>query len=272
MNLMRRNKHRQSGQIVLVALLIGLVVLTMGLGVASRSITDIKLSRQEEESSRAFNVAEAGIEKFLKETDLAGLVDRYTEIVKVGETDIARVVDVEAQEALSVTLQPNETLTVDLSEIGFVGSLVINWIDTATEDPGCNGEGADNSSASIEVMVYREEEGNYSVKREGYNSCSDLNNDNGFDTTADVGGGGFKSAVTIADLDNNDKLVRVRVLYTKATVSVQGSVPLGAQTYRITSRASAPVGETRQVVAERTNPGLPAIFDYVLFSGSGLTK
>lgn len=261
MILMRKNN---SGQIVVIALLIGLVVLTIGLGVASRAITDIKLSRQEQESGRAFNIAEAGIEELLKKPSLS-VADSYTG-KKVG--DITREVNVYEEGYLEVLVEPNETIGIDISDIDFDGSLTISWVkDGKGEDPGTCSEGERNASASIEVMVYREEGSTYSVRRSGYNSCSGLGNE--FETAGS--GSGFKSSQEVDILDNDDKLVRIRVLYNKATVKVEGG-DLGAQMYRITSRAQAEVGETRQVEVERTKPALPAIFDYVLFSKGSLVK
>ncbi len=57
---------QNSGQTLLIIVLIAAVILTVGLAVASYSITDIKISQQEEESARAFSAAEAGIEEALK--------------------------------------------------------------------------------------------------------------------------------------------------------------------------------------------------------------
>ena len=57
---------KTSGQSLLVILLVMAVILTIGLAVASYSITDIKISQQEEESARVFSAAEAGIEEALR--------------------------------------------------------------------------------------------------------------------------------------------------------------------------------------------------------------
>lgn len=268
MILMKKDSFCQRGQIVLVALLIGLVVLTIGLGVANRSITDIKLSRQEEESTRAFNVAEAGIEEFLKEADLSVHVKRHVN-PDVDGTGIRRVIDVAGEGELEVALKPNETAEIDLSGIDYEDSLRIYWIDTEKgEDPGSCSEGEGQASASIEVMIYHKEGDIYSVRRSGFNSCSGLYNE--FEE-ADAGSDPFKSATDIF-VNNDDKLVRVRVLYNEATIHIVGRSSLGVQMYKITSRAQASVGETRQIEVERTKPALPAIFDYVLFSGGSLVK
>jgi hypothetical protein len=54
-----------SGQALLIVLLTMAVVLTIVLSILSRSITDIKVTSQDEESLRAFSAAEAGVEQAL---------------------------------------------------------------------------------------------------------------------------------------------------------------------------------------------------------------
>lgn len=56
---------RSSGQAVLLVLLGMAVVLTVVISIASRSVTDVSITKTEEESSQAFSAAEAGIESFL---------------------------------------------------------------------------------------------------------------------------------------------------------------------------------------------------------------
>lgn len=60
-------KKTESGQILLIVVLTMIVALTVGLSIASRTITELKLSRQNEESQRAFQAAEAGIEQSLQQ-------------------------------------------------------------------------------------------------------------------------------------------------------------------------------------------------------------
>ena len=60
-----KNRHER-GQMLLVVVLTMIIALTIGLSVASRSITNLRISRQSEESSRAFQAAEAGVEEILQ--------------------------------------------------------------------------------------------------------------------------------------------------------------------------------------------------------------
>lgn len=61
------NRNFESGQVVLILLLVMTVALAIGLSVVQRSLTDVSSSTKTEQSSRAFSAAEAGIEKALLE-------------------------------------------------------------------------------------------------------------------------------------------------------------------------------------------------------------
>ncbi len=60
------------GQVILIILLITTIGLTIGLSLVSRTISDIKVSTQITESSKAFSAAESGIEAALKGTSVGG--------------------------------------------------------------------------------------------------------------------------------------------------------------------------------------------------------
>jgi type II secretory pathway pseudopilin PulG len=58
-------KYMQKGQALVVVLLILGVIATVGLSVASRSVTEVRVSTTQEESARALEAAEIGLEKYL---------------------------------------------------------------------------------------------------------------------------------------------------------------------------------------------------------------
>jgi hypothetical protein len=62
---MLNKKNNQSGQALLIILLTMAVVLVVVLSILSRSVTDVSVSSQDEDSLRAFSAAEAGVEKAL---------------------------------------------------------------------------------------------------------------------------------------------------------------------------------------------------------------
>ena len=59
-------KQLQKGQVLLVVVLVMVVALTVGLSLASRSITNLRITSDDENSQRAFSAAEAGVERAVK--------------------------------------------------------------------------------------------------------------------------------------------------------------------------------------------------------------
>ena len=58
-------KKQNSGQALLLILLVMAAIITVVASIVSRSVTDVSISSREEESQRAFSAAEAGVEKAL---------------------------------------------------------------------------------------------------------------------------------------------------------------------------------------------------------------
>ncbi len=68
-------KSNQSGQVVIILLLTMLVALAISLAVTQRSVTDVSLSTQSEQSSRAFSAAEAGVERAIQTNSTTDQID-----------------------------------------------------------------------------------------------------------------------------------------------------------------------------------------------------
>lgn len=70
----RRIFFYSSGQALIAVILVMVVALTIGLSVATRNITNLRLTTEEQSSQRALSAAEAGIERALKnDTNLSGV-------------------------------------------------------------------------------------------------------------------------------------------------------------------------------------------------------
>ena len=57
------SNNRQKGQALLLVLLVMSLVLTLVLSSVSKSVTDVEISKYEDNAIRAFDAAQAGIEK-----------------------------------------------------------------------------------------------------------------------------------------------------------------------------------------------------------------
>ena len=274
-----RMKKNKKGQIALIVLLILVIMLTVGLAVVSRTVTELKVSGHQKEAVRAFSAAEAGIEEVLKDVSAyAGVTNQAIDITD--ELKVYVTVD-EISNNVETEIKKNGSTKIDLNgaDSGLT-QLTIYWVKRdSDEDPGSCTES--NAPASLEIIVYSKNGalGQYSAKRYAYNAC---NLDNGFDSSTPIGGGSeFLKQVNVpVDVDPaapaanwQDMLISIRAIYNKTTVKVVGNEDLPLQQYRITSRAVAAGGEAvKAIEVSRTVSALPEIFDYVLFSGGDLVK
>ena len=163
-----KNLRNQRGQALLIVVLVMAVALTIGLAVVSRSITDIKISRQEEESARVFSVAEAGIEEALK------LGSGTSGTIGEGEALIGYTVSETGQgggtEFVFPAINAGDTQTVWLVEHDNDGNLTEtgrytgNTIDLYW---GNEGQAADQATTpALEATVIYKDGSNYKIKEE----------------------------------------------------------------------------------------------------------
>ncbi|MCH7951468.1 hypothetical protein IH980_01845 [Patescibacteria group bacterium] len=258
----------QAGQIGIIILLLTIVLLTIGLSIASRSVTDIRLSRQEEETTRAFDAAEAGIEDALRR-DLQGIVATGgSSSVDVGACPgpdcITANYTVAEQLALETEIEEGETVEVSL--VGFTGDEVsIEW---ATET--C----PSSTVASIVVAVFNPSAG--SVRRTPYKGCEKTPDDNFLSSGSAVTPGYQFRVLESVDFGAGEEFMRIRAVYSRTALLVDSSDPPGnplpAQLWNIHSEAQTAGGETRAVEVTKTLPAPSSIFDFVIFSGSNLIK
>jgi len=231
----------------LIVLLIMVTLLTIGLSLISHSITDVSLSKDEEESMRSFSAAEAGIEELLREAALVPGEYNSGDNLDIDIEGANISVNVtEENDDLSRDLEEGEIMNIDLDGLGEAVELNIEWDD----------------GAAIEMVVYQADGG---MRKSNYyspaSSCT--------------------SNFTLANLSEadlalvvGDDLLRIRALCNETNIAVtinSGTLPV--QEYTIESRAA--VGGTEEskssaVGVSKTNPALPPIFDYVLFSGGVL--
>ena len=261
-------KAGQKGQVLLVILLVMVVGLTIGLSLSTRSVTDIKISTQLEESSRAFAAAEAGIEAALKgeaapatpipignaayifSTAPTGGTDQPLALGKIGIAD-----------TYTVWLAAHtDTGEIDLTDAYGGNSIDVCWQKVeGTIEP------------AMEISIIYQQGANYQIWRGAYDPSSRSNNFDGTDTI-DCGGG-FTYGKTVSLPGGTPIALRLRPFYAEASIGIapQGGNNLPSQGLTITSTGTA--GETtRKVEVIESYPSLPAIFDYVLFSGGGISK
>lgn len=249
-----------SGQAGLVVLLLTVILLTVGIAVASRATTDVAISRQEEESNRALNGAEAGVENALTQ-DLNFTGSTYSGSVSV-DTGISVNYTIDKVNILETRLFKGVSAQADVSGVANGQGIQVRW----AKETNCS-----QNPASLLITVFNKVGSTVKARNYAYQPCSTANT--GFtDVSTDPAGELFRQ-VTISLLPG-DQFVRVRPIYNDTSIQIQGSGwNLPTQYYRVKSVADSNLGnESRAVQVNRTNPVAPSIFDFVLYSGTTITK
>lgn len=294
---------KQSGQIILVLLLIITVALGIGLSIVNRSLSDVSTATKVEQSSRAFSAAEAGIERAVKNS-LAGqpstpdfnLDETLVEVeVKDNLPDAGQALEyppIGKEEIAHVWLVNPVTLDAD----GYNGvsggtSLNIYWGDPAVT-------GLDVPAIEVSfVYADTSSPAAYRTQKFYYDPDSTRRTSNGFSDPIAGGAGNcsnptavsalspspgkaYKCRVTIAPSTTNFPslsrlmLVRARVFYSSvsqpfAVAATSGPLPRQAKMFTSTGTT----GDTqRKVRLFQVSNVVPFYFDYALFSAGEIVK
>jgi len=148
------------------------VVLTVGLAVASRSITSLRTSTEEENSQRAFSAAEAGIEKIIK---TGGSISNLSfknnsTITSATSTEISGTQfllnggnTIERNDGADVWLVPHDSATDNpIYTNAWTGtSITVYW---GSDSTGC-------SDPALEIVAIEKSGVNFISKRYAYDPC-----------------------------------------------------------------------------------------------------
>lgn len=283
---MFKQQKSQSGQILLITLLIMSIATTVALSLVSRTTTDVNISSQLEESSRAFNAAEAGIELALKgasgSTGAIGASDNYNVTVTgVGATQTY---------TLPNKTQAGTTETIWLVDHNASGVPVIATTYTKDTIDVC-WSGETITPAVIITVLYRKLSVYYTAKiaidplaarRNGTAPYSPANNFSA--PTATSNGCGvstmYKKTIQLknpgSELGSSPPnpsanpliMLRVRPVYSDTTIAVQGAAgsTLPKQGNTIVSTGTSQSGTTRKIIVNQSYRAPSTIFDSVVFS------
>ncbi len=265
-----RNTY-QSGQIGIIIILIMVVLLTIGLSLAARSSREVTLSTQEEESTRTFNAAEAGVEQALS-NDFSFAPNQYhptpTTIPGSNATVDYTITKVNVLETRLFQGVSAHVQLTDSSGAQTVNNVVIDW----SKENNC----ATQKPAALVVSIYSVDTTTVpetvNVRHQAFAAC-DYGDSVPVSPTA--GASPYFKEVTIP-LQAKDTFMRVKAVYNDTTIKVTGTGKTGVlpvQYYSIYSTAKNQSGsENRSVQVNRTLSVEPSILDYVLFSGTTIIK
>lgn len=258
-----KNSYR-SGQIGLLLLVIMGIVVALVMSVASRSLSDTVLSRQERESSAAFSVAETGVESALNALRTGSIPQGVVTLPESGGF-ITGEYAVTSSTSFGLFVREGESAHLDLST--FVPTLNIAWTKKAdnTENIASCTEGSGLAPAGIEITALS----GTSATRSYYNPAGCNPGSNGFDTSVD-GGSEYRSMISGYVVPPGTTMLRIKPIYNGATVSVSG-VGLGSQLYLIQSKAEG--GDVRKEIEVRRGlDAPPSVFDFAVFAAGTIVK
>lgn len=242
------------------------VVVALIMSVASRSLSDTVLSRQERESSAAFSVAETGVENALNSLRASTPPSSpFTLPLSDSFGFASGQYTVLPTASYALYVREGDIAQLDLST--FVSPLSISWtrkVDTTENVSSCTGVSG-GAPAALEINSFNT---TVSVKSY-YNPAGCAPAGNGFSSAASDGGSTYRSTLSYT-VPAGTTAIRIRPLYSGATISVSGA-GLTTQLYLIQSSATGGDAQ-KEIEVKRGLDAPPSVFDYAIFSGGTIVK
>lgn len=277
---MKAMRKLKSGQALIIILLVMAISLTLGVSVASRSISTLRQISFSAQSAKALAFAEAGAEEALKclnDGDCSAPYDPSPVDLDGGGDDFDYQISVLGQSSVFDELPPIErdkTVEVDLSGYPRDTLVQIYWVDRSVS-------GQVNASSAVEVLlIYCDDNGptcttkNYKGLRRAFDTVA--GRDNGISKITlgsySVGGTTYGYRTSVKPPAGKYPLVmRLRFLYSTEAVSLAvqaaGGALIPSQGAKVESIGFS--GQVkRKVEVIRTDPALSELFDFAIFSGS----
>ena len=280
-NIKIKQKNRK-GQVILFAVVGVTIALAIGVTLASRNLSSISRVSRGDTSERAFAAAEGGIEKLLLLTgsELNTMIAQDCTPIS-GSTLVSGMCHIEYPTTTGDPVVSTADLKVenynsnakyqaisylvldinngDLAEVnltGYTGDITLCW---------------ENQETAIYYSL-NNYSGSYNYTKGALKSGVGFSNDsntssNGFNIPVSVNYG-FANCYTLSALTGYDGL-RIRAMYARTLVGIFPSITLPNQGYKLTSLGRIAGGSNevvKKVVAYRSYPFMPSIFDSAIFS------
>lgn len=282
MKILPKTNHL-SGQTVLIVLLIMAVILTIALSTISTSVTDIKISQETEEASRAYYVAESALEEQL----LAFATAPSSTTGSMGDIDyqVTRA-DLGGQRELLLpsALNASQTQTVWLIDHNDDGTLKEGTsLGTGLIDVYFGSQEVTGIMPALAIsLVYKDSSGNFQILRKNCDPDGARQGSNSFDNAGQVGysisGVTLKYDCQVSVTGGKTPyLLKLALLYNTLPhlvgLKVAANEIIPRQGYCFESTAKVPPsGITRKIKQCKSWADLPEIFSWGLFSGSGIEQ
>jgi hypothetical protein len=242
--------HNERGQMLLVVVLTMIVALTVGLSVASRTVTNLRISRQNEESQKAFLIP------------LGNNTSYTTTINNPSGTDFLLNLGEEVDQDTGVDLwlsNPDYTSPYN-------GDITLYWSDKSIQED-CNQGSGDTTISAIEVVILSGTTDSPVVSKYLSDWCSRITGASVPGVGGTLTGTGIEFNYTLSISGIVDGLVaRIIPIYNSSIIGVNSTIGLPDQGTVIESVGES--GDTvRKVQYFSSHPQIPLeIFPYSIIS------
>lgn len=278
---MKTYAKSQAGQIVLILVLLTVVGVTVGLSLIARTVTDVRISSQIEESTRAFSAAEAGVETALKGA------------VVGGPTGIITLPGASANFSVSGIGGKDDPVYFPSVPVGgtqtiwLIGHKADGSIDEASYSLPANQRfdicwgTADTPPPALALTLLYKEGTEYKLAKIGYDPSR---RGNFYDVDGEVGGycgGNYKYVQTIRAANPPPGglgipvvtillELRIEVVYEDTALAIDPNpgVVVPDQGKQITSVGQTETNVVRKIQVNQGYVTLPEIFNFALFSAN----
>ncbi len=275
------HKSSERGQILLIVVITMIVALTVGLSIAARTVTELRLSRQNEESQRAFNAAEAGIDRVLQEggeivlsQELGNNADFQVSAVEYAGAQLmlnnGDIVDQDVGADVWLSSYPDYTDQIANAQLSIYwgGEDQVNCTATSEVRP------------ALEVVVLQGNVLNPTIEKYLYDTCPTNSRTLGtlmgssYDvyTVAGIPGQTFRNRTSAPISITNGIIMKIIPLYNSTKIAVvatdSSGTPLALPSQGSVIESTGTSGETiRKITYYQSYPQLPLeVFPYSIIS------
>jgi Tfp pilus assembly protein PilX len=259
-----RSARQNQGQVGLIVLLVMVVILALGLSLATRTSQQAEIAIQQEDSTRVFNAAEAGVEAALADIfqgEAAGDISGISE-------DLASLDLTGSNADINYNITKSNTLETHLKQgtstelvLPAAGSISFYWaIESSCEE-----------TASLLLSVYNDDGSDITARHYAVGDCSGVSTRGDNFIANDPGPIPYQYAYTLFT-GSDDKFVRVKPVYNDTDIKIVGSPAVSQFTINSQAQNTLAGEETRTFEVKRTLSTAPAFMEYALVSGSSIIK
>jgi len=255
------SKKSESGQVLLIIILISAVLLTVGLSVSKTGIDETKITKLEEENKRALSAAEAGLESALQ-YNVGEKIQISDLLPQSGITGTAEVQSTSQSNFLSPIVKKNAQFTFYLSTYTngsfsnyFNGALNIYYQgDPTTELP----------KPALEITLIKSDNSLTRFVFDNEDRIANAESSNSGSYTLSGYGDTFHNQIQLFPGQiGQTKLMIIRSLYADTKIGVQKGVnapDLPAQGKTVVSTATTTTGVSKKIELFQSFPQIPADF------------